>query len=55
VSEKKLEELDNTHCKEGPQEQLMHALKALVVGDDDTCTAVAQELADQEGLEGELF
>ena len=33
----------------------MHALKTLVVGNENTCTSVAQELADQAGLEGELF
>ena len=55
VSEEKLKELNETHCKEGSQERLMHALKTLMVGDENTCTSVAQELADQVGLEGELF
>jgi hypothetical protein len=31
VSEKKFEELNNTHCKEGSQEGLLHALKTLMV------------------------
>jgi hypothetical protein len=55
VSEEKLKELNETDRKEGPQERLMHALKTLMVGDENTCTSVAQELADQVGLEGELF
>jgi site-specific DNA-cytosine methylase len=55
VTEAKLAELDETHCKEGSQEQLLHALKALMIGEGESCTTVAQELASQAGLSNEIF
>jgi hypothetical protein len=55
VAEAKLAELDETHCKEGSQEKLLHALKTLMVGEGDNCTTVAQELSSQAGLSSEIF
>jgi hypothetical protein len=56
VAEAKLAELDETHCsKESSQEKLLHALKTLMVGEDDSCTAVAQELASQASPSSEIF
>jgi hypothetical protein len=55
VAEVKLEELDETHCKGGSQEKLLHALKTLMIGEGDNCTTVAQELASQAGLSSEIF
>ena len=55
VAEVKLEELDETHCKGGSQEKLLHALKTLMVGGDDNCTTVAQELTSQASLSSEIF
>jgi len=55
VSDKKLEELDHLHTKEGSQEKLLHALQTLMVGEDLECVSVAEELANQVGLDTALF
>jgi hypothetical protein len=46
VTDEKLDQLDKTHLQKGSQEQLMRALKALMVGADDECVDVASELAE---------
>jgi hypothetical protein len=55
VSDAKLKELDYLHQKEGSQEKLLHALQTLMVGDDLECISVAEEIAQQVGLNTALF
>ena len=55
VSEEKLDELEGTHLKPGANEQLMKALKVLMVGTPDECVDVATELAEQQHLDATIF
>jgi hypothetical protein len=46
VTDEKLDQLEKTHLQKGSQEQLMRALKTLMVGAEDECVDVASELAE---------
>jgi hypothetical protein len=50
ATDEKLDQLEKTHLQKGSQEQLMRALKALMVGPDDECVDVASELTEQQGI-----
>jgi hypothetical protein len=55
VSDERLREIDSTHLKHGAQEQLMHALKVLMVGTAEECVDVATELAEQQDIDANIF